>query len=214
MLATATTSTTVLSSPEHHPHPCIHISFVAASHPLTRMSAATTLTHLFSFVAASYPLAPSQAVAKLGWKAPTLIQRHTIREALAGRDVLARARTGSGKTAAYALPMLHQILRDKAREGGRRVTVGLVLVPTKELSRQTGRTLREIARFCARDIAIADVSGGKQLKAQRAALKDRPDVVVGTPAQVRAHVDSGAVDLSASLRTLVIDEADLVFSYG
>jgi ATP-dependent RNA helicase DDX56/DBP9 len=137
-----------------------------------------------------------------------------VREALSGKDVLARARTGSGKTAAYALPMLHLLLGDKRRSVESKGTAGLVLVPTKELSRQAGRNIREIARFCSRDIEVVDVSGGKLLKAQKAALRSHPDIVVGTPSQVRAHIDAGAIDLSKSLKMLVIDEADLVFSYG
>lgn len=155
-----------------------------------------------------------QAVAELGWKAPTMIQGYVVREALTGKDVLARARTGSGKTGAYALPMLHQILGDKRRGEADRGITGLVLVPTKELSRQAGRNIREIAQYCSRDIEVVDVSGGKLPKAQKASLRAQPDIIVGTPSQVYAHIQSGAVDMSVSLKMLVIDEADLVFSYG
>jgi ATP-dependent RNA helicase DDX56/DBP9 len=152
----------------------------------------------------------------LKWKAPTLIQAHAIREAKTGKDILARARTGSGKTGAYALAALNSILVDKATEGdGAAAQIrALVLVPTKELSKQAARNINELAQCCAGEVSVVDLSSGDALKEYRSVLAERPDIVVGTPTRVLAHIEAGHMDLSESLKTLIIDEADLVFSYG
>eukprot|EP00041_Stephanoeca_diplocostata_P025231 m.656457 g.656457 ORF g.656457 m.656457 type:complete len:571 (-) comp22703_c0_seq2:2776-4488(-) len=155
-----------------------------------------------------------KACTKLGWSKPTLIQSHVIREALSGKDVLARARTGSGKTGAYALPMLHQLLQQKQENGSQRVTTCLVLVPTKELAKQACKNIREIAKFCTRNITVIDVAGDKPLKAMKASLLEKPDILIGTPSRVLSHVQAGHIDLSESIKTIVIDEADLVLSFG
>ncbi|KAH0622988.1 hypothetical protein JD844_030873 [Phrynosoma platyrhinos] len=137
-----------------------------------------------------------QSVAALGWRRPTLIQAEAIPLALEGKDVLARARTGSGKTGAFALPLLHRILRSKdALASSSSVAVrGLVLVPTRELGQQATQMLR---RLSASPI-----------------LMEKPDVVVGTPSRVLAHLQAGNLSLQESLEILVMDEADLLFSFG
>ena len=158
----------------------------------------------------------SQAVAALGWRAPTLIQVHAIREALTGKDVLARARTGSGKTGAYALAVLNQILKKKQGGDGESEpqTRALIIVPTKELARQAARNINELAQFCAEDVSVIDVASAEHLKDSKMLLAEKPDIVVGTPTRVLAHVKAKHLDLSSSLTQLIIDEADLVFSYG
>jgi ATP-dependent RNA helicase DDX56/DBP9 len=90
----------------------------------------------------------------------------------------------------------------------------LVLVPTKELARQAARNINELAQACAGAISVVDVSGSGELKENKSVLADKPDIVVGTPTRVLAHMEAGHLDLSESIRQLVIDEADLVFSYG
>ena len=156
-------------------------------------------------------------MAKLSWKAPTLIQSHAIREARTGKDILARARTGSGKTGAYALSILNAILTDKAAEGdaGEAQVRALVLVPTKELSKQAVRNINELAQCCAGEISVVNVSSGEgALKEHRAVLAEKPDIIVGTPTRVLAHVEAKHINLSKTMKQLIIDEADLVFSYG
>lgn len=156
-----------------------------------------------------------QAVASLGWAAPTLIQEHAIREALSGRDILARARTGSGKTGAYALPLLQTILAGKDSVDAASAVRGLVLVPTKELTQQAVSNLQDLARHCSRSVSVLPLTASdKTDKAQRAALKAKPDIVVGTPTAILHHLTAKSLRVKDSLRTLVIDEADLVFSFG
>uniref|UniRef100_A0A8C9W422 Probable ATP-dependent RNA helicase DDX56 n=1 Tax=Scleropages formosus TaxID=113540 RepID=A0A8C9W422_SCLFO len=154
-----------------------------------------------------------KALADLGWAQPTLIQEKAIPLALDGKDILARARTGSGKTAAYAVPLIQRILASKETVCEQAVRA-LVLVPTKELGHQVHTMFRQLTAYCARDVRVADISGKADLSAQRPILMEKPDVVVGTPSRVLAHLAARNVTLSASLEALVIDEADLLFSFG
>ncbi|MCI4388084.1 hypothetical protein PGIGA_G00081390 [Pangasianodon gigas] len=153
-----------------------------------------------------------KAVADLGWAQPTLIQEKAIPLALEGKDLLARARTGSGKTAAYAVPLIQRILTSKQTVREQAVRA-LVLVPTKELGQQVQAMIRQLTAYCARDVRVADISGKAELSAQRPILMEKPDVVVGTPSRVQAHIKAQNLALHA-LEMLVIDEADLVFSFG
>nr|XP_041576540.1 probable ATP-dependent RNA helicase DDX56 isoform X2 [Taeniopygia guttata] len=156
-----------------------------------------------------------RAVAELGWAVPTAIQARAIPLALEGRDVLARARTGSGKTGAYGLPMLHKVLGIKeASPAVPQAVRALVLVPTAELARQVGHTLRRLAAFCARQLRVAELCGHSDLAEQRPVLMERPDIVVGTPGRVLAHVAGHSLALRPSLELLVLDEADLLLSFG
>ncbi|XP_028318037.1 putative ATP-dependent RNA helicase DDX56 [Gouania willdenowi] len=153
-----------------------------------------------------------KAVSELGWLQPTLIQEKAIPLALDGKDLLGRARTGSGKTAAYAIPVIQRILTSKQSVGEQAVRA-LVLVPTKELGQQVQAMMRQLTAFCSRDVRVADVSGKADLSAQRPILMEKPDVVVGTPSRVLAHVNAKNLALQ-SLEMLVVDEADLLFSFG
>uniref|UniRef100_A0A8C7C595 RNA helicase n=1 Tax=Neovison vison TaxID=452646 RepID=A0A8C7C595_NEOVI len=156
-----------------------------------------------------------QAVADLGWSRPTLIQEKAIPLALEGKDLLARARTGSGKTAAYALPALQLLLHRKATGPAVEQAVrGLVLVPTKELARQARSMIQQLAAYCARDIRVADVSAAEDTASQRAVLMEKPDIVVGTPSRILNHLQQASLVLRDSLELLVLDEADLLFSFG
>ncbi|XP_053501094.1 probable ATP-dependent RNA helicase DDX56 [Ictalurus furcatus] len=153
-----------------------------------------------------------KAVADLGWAQPTLIQEKAIPLALEGKDILARARTGSGKTAAYAVPLIQRILTSKQTLQEQAVRA-LVLVPTKELGQQVQAMIRQLTTYCVRDVRVADISGKTELSAQRPILMEKPDVVVGTPSRVQAHIKAQNLALNA-LDVLVIDEADLLFSFG
>uniref|UniRef100_A0A3Q3GMC7 Probable ATP-dependent RNA helicase DDX56 n=1 Tax=Labrus bergylta TaxID=56723 RepID=A0A3Q3GMC7_9LABR len=154
-----------------------------------------------------------EAVADLGWSQPTLIQEKAIPLALEGKDLLARARTGSGKTAAYALPVIQRILASKQSVREQDVRA-LILVPTKELGHQVQTMIRQLTAFCSRDVRVADISGTADLSAQRPILMEKPDVVVGTPSRVLAHLNAQNLLLHSSLEMLVVDEADLLFSFG
>ncbi|XP_059213331.1 probable ATP-dependent RNA helicase DDX56 [Centropristis striata] len=154
-----------------------------------------------------------KAVADLGWSQPTLIQEKAIPLALEGKDLLARARTGSGKTAAYAIPVIQRILASKQSVREQDVRA-LILVPTKELGQQVQTMIRQLTAFCSRDVRVADITGKADLSAQRPILMEKPDVVVGTPSRVLAHLNAQNLVLHSSLEMLVVDEADLLFSFG
>ncbi|XP_056287804.1 probable ATP-dependent RNA helicase DDX56 [Pseudoliparis swirei] len=154
-----------------------------------------------------------KAVADLGWSHPTLIQEKAVPLALEGKDLLARARTGSGKTAAYAIPIIQRILASKQSVREQDVRA-LVLVPTKELGQQVQMMIRQLTAFCSRDVRVADVTGKADLSAQRPVLMEKPDVVVGTPSRILAHLAAQNLVLHSSLEMLVVDEADLLFSFG
>ncbi|XP_070845027.1 probable ATP-dependent RNA helicase DDX56 isoform X2 [Chaetodon trifascialis] len=154
-----------------------------------------------------------KAVADLGWSQPTLIQEKAVPLALEGKDLLARARTGSGKTAAYAIPVIQRILASKQSVREQDVRA-LILVPTKELGHQVQTMIRQLTAFCSRDVRVADISRKADLSAQRPILMEKPDVVVGTPSRVLAHLNAQNLVLHSSLEMLVVDEADLLFSFG
>ncbi|XP_027562123.1 probable ATP-dependent RNA helicase DDX56 isoform X1 [Neopelma chrysocephalum] len=156
-----------------------------------------------------------RAVAELGWATPTAIQAQAIPLALEGRDLLARARTGSGKTGAYGLPLLHKLLSIKEASPALPQAVrALVLVPSAELGRQVGHTLRQLSAFCARRLRVVDLCSQSDPAAQRPVLMEQPDVVVGTPGRVLAHLGGHSLSLRHSLELLVLDEADLLLSFG
>nr|XP_047910155.1 probable ATP-dependent RNA helicase DDX56 [Anser cygnoides] len=155
-----------------------------------------------------------RAVSELGWAAPTAIQAQAIPAALEGRDLLARARTGSGKTAAYGLPLLQRLLRAAAPGAAAQAVRALVLVPSKELGQQVVLSLRQLAAFCAREVRVADICAHTDLAAQKPVLMERPEVVVGTPGRVLAHLEARSLVLRHSLELLVLDEADLLLSFG
>uniref|UniRef100_A0A8C8SDG0 Probable ATP-dependent RNA helicase DDX56 n=1 Tax=Pelusios castaneus TaxID=367368 RepID=A0A8C8SDG0_9SAUR len=156
-----------------------------------------------------------QAITELGWATPTLIQEKAIPLALEGKDLLARARTGSGKTAAYAIPLIQHLLQVKMSPSVTEQAVrGLILVPTKELGQQVLQMIRQLTTYCSRDVRVADISGQVDMSAQRPILMEKPDVVVGTPSRVLAHLQAHNLNLRHSLEVLVLDEADLLFSFG
>ena len=161
----------------------------------------------------SLGLAPSlaQAAADLGFAAPTPIQAEAIPPVLAGRDLLASARTGSGKTAAYALPLLQRWL-DRADSGPRR-TRALVLVPPRELAAQVGEVLRTLAQTLPRRPKLVVAFGGVSINPQLMALRGGADVVVATPGRLLDLVDHNGLRLDA-VDLLVLDEADRLLDLG
>ncbi|KAE8911366.1 ATP-dependent RNA helicase [Phytophthora fragariae] len=156
----------------------------------------------------------TKAVAKMRFVHATLVQVHCIPLALQGKDLLVRARTGSGKTAAFALPLLHKILQHKQDAPASEPAVrALVLVPTKELVEQTRRHMMELMYYCQDTVSLLAL-GGQSMNAQQALLRDAPDVLVATPGRLVAHLEAGNLTLKDSVQTVVIDEADLVLSFG
>jgi ATP-dependent RNA helicase DeaD len=160
---------------------------------------------------AELPLDPRLLAAcdKLGFQEPTPIQARAVPLLLAGRDVVGRARTGSGKTAAFGLPMLHA-LRDRSR-AALQSPAGLVLVPTRELALQVGEALTQLAG--ALDLRVAVIHGGTAYGPQHRALANRPAIVVGTPGRVLDHLARGTLDLSR-VEQVVLDEADEMLRMG
>ncbi|XP_029198920.1 probable ATP-dependent RNA helicase DDX56 [Acropora muricata] len=154
-----------------------------------------------------------KAIAKLNWSQPSPIQENAIPLALEGKDILARAKTGSGKTAAYAIPLIQRILQDKQGDPSSSGVRALVLVPSKELAKQAHRNLKELSLYCSRDVRVTDVAQGN-ISSTKSLLMESPDIVVGTPSVLLGHIQAKNLDLKVSLEMLVIDEADLVFSYG
>ncbi|KAF1792001.1 P-loop containing nucleoside triphosphate hydrolase [Phytophthora cactorum] len=156
----------------------------------------------------------TKAVAKMRFVHATLVQVHCIPLALQGKDLLVRARTGSGKTAAFALPLLHKILQHKQDTPASEPAVrALVLVPTKELVEQTRRHMMDLMYYCQDTVSLLAL-GGQSMNAQQALLRDAPDVLVATPGRLVAHLEAGNLTLKDSVQTVIIDEADLVLSFG
>jgi ATP-dependent RNA helicase RhlE len=141
-----------------------------------------------------------------GFRQPRPIQQQTIAAALKGRDVLGLAQTGTGKTAAFALPLLHRLVRERGR--GPRV---LVLAPTRELATQIDAEMRSLA--CFTDLTLVTVFGGVSAHHQIKALRKSPDIVVGCPGRVLDLIGRRALRLD-SVRSLVLDEADHMFDMG
>ena len=162
----------------------------------------------------SLGLVPSltRALADLGYLTPTAIQHEAIPAVLGGRDVLATARTGSGKTAAFALPVL-QRLSERAQGPGRRSLQSLVLVPTRELAAQVGEVMRGIARTLPTPVRVAVAFGGVSINPQLMSLRGGADVMVATPGRLLDLVAHRALDLG-DLSILVLDEADRLLDLG
>lgn len=154
-----------------------------------------------------------KAIAKLGWQNPTLIQEKAIPLLLEGKDVLVRARTGSGKTAAFAIPVIQKILNIKQMAMQQEIKA-LILAPSKELSYQITSAVKDLTLKCSREVRCVDVAPQDDLSVQKPLLVEKPDIVVGTPARVLQHLKAGNLNLKKSLEILVIDEADLIFSFG
>ncbi|XP_046750017.1 probable ATP-dependent RNA helicase DDX56 [Diprion similis] len=154
-----------------------------------------------------------KAVAKLGWLEPTLIQEKTIPLLLDGKDVLVRARTGSGKTAAFAIPIIQKILSGK-QTPIRQEIKALILAPSKELCKQIHQVVSDLTIKCSREVKSVDISSPLELNAQKPLLAEKPDIVIATPGRLLQHLKANNLNVKKTMETLVIDEADLVFSFG
>ncbi len=145
-------------------------------------------------------------LASLGYASMTPIQAHTLPLILAGKDIIAKAKTGSGKTAAFGIGLLTRLETSSLR------VQALVLCPTRELADQVGKELRRLAR-CTDNVKVLTLCGGVPFGPQLGSLEHGAHVVVGTPGRLLDHLRRGSLDLS-SLQTLVLDEADRMLDMG
>jgi ATP-dependent RNA helicase RhlE len=148
-------------------------------------------------------------LARLGYEQPTPIQARAIPAVLTGTDLLARAQTGTGKTAAFGLPMIERIAA--RRDGRRRPPRGLVLVPTRELALQVHRSLSTYGAPV--QLRVTAIVGGVGMGGQIQALRHGVDIVVATPGRLLDHVQRRTIDLSA-IDILTLDEADRMLDMG
>ncbi|XP_041979341.1 probable ATP-dependent RNA helicase DDX56 isoform X2 [Aricia agestis] len=124
-----------------------------------------------------------------------------------------RARTGSGKTAAFTIPVIQKILNLKNTSAHQCIRA-LILSPSKELCGQIASVLKDLTIKCAREVRCIDISSNGDMTIQKSLLADKPDIVVATPSRALAHLKANNMRLKDDLAVLVVDEADLVFSFG
>ncbi|RDD43326.1 ATP-dependent RNA helicase DDX54 [Trichoplax sp. H2] len=148
-----------------------------------------------------------KGVMKKGYKLPTPIQRKTIPIIVDGRDVVAMARTGSGKTAAFLIPMFEKLKAHSSQSGAR----ALILSPTRELAVQTHKFVKELGRFT--DLKTALVLGGDRMDDQFAAIHENPDIIIATPGRFLHLVIEMNLKL-IYIEYVVFDEADRLFEMG
>ena len=145
------------------------------------------------------------ALKTIGYEEPTRIQSDCIGPLLAGNDVVGQAHTGTGKTAAFGIPLVEQA------DPSQVFVQGLILVPTRELAMQVRDELVRLAQF--RRLGVVACYGGQPISKQIAALKRRTHIVVGTPGRVLDHLGKGTLRLE-TVRTVVLDEADEMLDVG
>ena len=154
------------------------------------------------------------AIARMGYTTPTPIQAQAIGPILEGRDLIGCAQTGTGKTAAFAIPTIERLAREgstTSTRGGPRPPRALVLAPTRELVLQIAETFGALGG--AQGVGVAVLIGGESMGPQVAALQRRPDVIVATPGRLLDHLDRRTLALG-TLRIIVLDEADRMLDMG
>ncbi|MBN7796104.1 ATP-dependent RNA helicase DbpA [Parahaliea mediterranea] len=154
----------------------------------------------------SLPRAQLENLERLGYRTMTPIQAAALPLAFAGRDLIARAKTGSGKTAAFSLPLLDKL---NPRDFG---TQALVLCPTRELATQVADEIRRLARY-RQNIKVVTLCGGQSIGPQIGSLEHGAHIVVGTPGRIGDHLRKTTLNL-ARIKTLVLDEADRMLEMG
>jgi ATP-dependent RNA helicase DeaD len=156
---------------------------------------------------ADFPLSPEvlQGITELGYTDATPVQAATIEVGIAGKDMLVRAKTGTGKTAAFCVPVVERVVK------GNRFPQAVILAPTRELAQQIAEECSGIAKFL--DISVTTLVGGLPMGPQEKALKDGTEIIVGTPGRVLDHLRRKNLDLSQATMA-VLDEADEMLSMG
>lgn len=148
----------------------------------------------------------NEGVQALGYGTPTPIQKEAIPPILAGRDVMGLAQTGTGKTAAFVLPILQRLMR-----GPRGRIRALILAPTRELTEQTNKAIGLLGRKTK--LFSTSIYGGINIQGQISRLRNRVEIVAACPGRLLDHISRGTIDL-AHLEVLVLDEADRMFDMG
>jgi len=174
--------------------------------PVPQMTEPSTQPTDNAFSTLSLDPSLARAIDVLGYTQMTPVQEHALPSLLAGKDVIAQARTGSGKTVAFGLALLARIDVDLDR-----VQV-LVLCPTRELADQVSTEIRRLARFIA-NLRVVTLCGGVPVRTQTPSLQTPPHVIVGTPGRILDHLGRGTLELGG-LRVLVLDEADRMLDMG
>jgi ATP-dependent RNA helicase DeaD len=146
-----------------------------------------------------------RGIADRGYTRPTPVQASTFEPILAGRDVIVRSKTGTGKTAAFAVPILERI------PGGRRRPSALVMCPTRELALQVAEEVAALGKH--KDLSVVAIYGGASMGDQLDALKRGAEIVVGTPGRIYDHIRRGTLDLSEAM-VCCLDEADEMLNMG
>lgn len=151
-----------------------------------------------------------KAVKDEGYETPTPVQAKAIAVILEGRDILAGAQTGTGKTAGFTLPMLEILSKNPPAKPKRRVRA-LILTPTRELAAQVGESVKTYGKYLTLKSTI--IFGGVGINPQITALKNGIDILIATPGRLLDHVGQGTVDLGA-VEMFVLDEADRMLDMG
>lgn len=147
-----------------------------------------------------------KAVENKGFEEATPIQAQSIPYILEGRDVIGQAQTGTGKTAAFGIPVLEKLIHEE------KAVQALVICPTRELALQVADEIRELAKF-KRGTDVLPIYGGQPIDRQIKALKKRPQIIVGTPGRVMDHMNRGTLKID-KVRMVVLDEADEMLDMG
>jgi len=142
---------------------------------------------------------------ELGFQTPTPIQTQSIPHLLEGKDLIGQAKTGSGKTAAFALPILEKLRSERELQA-------LIMCPTRELSEQVTRDIRKLGRKIA-GLRVLQLAGGQPIRPQIESLEEGAHIAVGTPGRISDHIGRRSIDLSR-VSTIVLDEADRMLDLG
>jgi len=189
------------------PPPRVRQSPLVASHPNDAAPNKAVLDKAFPYWFGTQKVSRdvARALKAIGYEEPTRIQSDCIGPLLAGNDVVGQAHTGTGKTAAFGIPLVEQV------DPSQVFIQGLILVPTRELAMQVHNELVRLAQF--RRLGVVACYGGQPISKQIAALKRGTHIVVGTPGRVLDHLGKGTLRLEA-VRTVVLDEADEMLDIG
>ena len=151
-----------------------------------------------------------KGIAKQGWSSPTPVQSEVIPLAMDGKSIAARAKTGSGKTAAYLIPIIQKVIEQKGKK--KEGVYSIVILPSKELCKQAFDHIVLLTAYCSKDVRSLDI-GNKTVENSKPLLSKGVDIVFATPSKLLSNLKNKTLSLE-NLELLVIDEADIMFSYG
>ena len=188
----------------HRPPVIGNPGFPGPPYERSYVDVSTLLLLWHSFPTAPFSSALHKDIAAAGYETPTPIQARCLRPAMDGKDVIGLAQTGTGKTAAFALPIIHRL-------AGRAELGALILAPTRELVNQIVAVLHQLGR--SSHLRVASLVGGIKISHDHRALRSRPNVIVATPGRLIDHIERRSVSL-AGVSMLVVDEADRMHDMG